>query len=169
MYEFKLPDVGEGIHEAEIANWLVKEGDSIALDQPMLEIQTDKALVEIPSPVAGTIASINVQNGQMAQVGDLLVTIQDDSTSSVELPSEVQQSVSTATPDPTTTTIGIAGPGQRVLAAPAVRRLAREHGIDLSQLSGSGDSGRVLLSDIKQAIEAKTSAPPTPEPAPPVP
>ncbi|RME47065.1 MAG: 2-oxo acid dehydrogenase subunit E2, partial [Caldilineae bacterium] len=75
MFEFKLPDVGEGIHEAEILQWLVKEGDTVTLDQPILEIQTDKAVVEIPAPVAGKIVEIRAAPGDIARVGDVLVVI----------------------------------------------------------------------------------------------
>ncbi|RME99512.1 MAG: dienelactone hydrolase, partial [Chloroflexi bacterium] len=73
-YPFKLPDVGEGIHEAEIVRWLAQPGDAVALNQPLLEIQTDKAVVEIPAPVAGTVVQIHVPEGTLARVGDLLVT-----------------------------------------------------------------------------------------------
>src|SRR5512141_615958 len=76
MYEFKLPDVGEGIHEAEILRWLVKVGEKVSQDQPILEIQTDKAVVEIPSPVAGAITEIRADTGALAHVGDVLVTIE---------------------------------------------------------------------------------------------
>lgn len=158
MYEFKLPDVGEGIHEAEIAEWLVNVGQTVALDQPMLEIQTDKALVEIPCPVAGTIVNINYQPGQIAAVGDVLVVIEAASNVRRDAPHDQTQeakgrNVSNPQPAIATPSVGIAGPGQRVLAAPAVRQLARTHGIDLQTLQGSGQAGRILLSDLKRAIE----------------
>src|SRR5450631_4595528 len=73
MQEFKLPDLGEGMQEAEIRRWLVQAGDTIALDQPMLEVETDKAVVEIPAPIAGRISAIHVQEGALARLGQVLV------------------------------------------------------------------------------------------------
>jgi len=152
MYEFKLPDVGEGIHEAEIVRWLVKVGNTIAQDEAMVEIQTDKALVEIPSPVAGTIVELKAKPGQMVHVGDLLIVINPNQTEQlpiVQPPQPANGQVESSHQ------IGIAGPGKRVLAAPAIRKMALEHGIELSHLSGSGQAGRILLSDLKQAIAQK--------------
>ena len=83
LKEFKLPDVGEGMEEAEVVRWLVKKGDTVRVDQVMLEIQTDKALVEIPSPVAGKVAEIKVQEGQIAHVGTVLVSFD---TAPIKLP-----------------------------------------------------------------------------------
>src|SRR5216684_3470265 len=82
MQEFKLPDLGEGMHEAEIVQWLVKPGDTLKLDQIMLKVETDKAVVEIPSPVAGKVAEIRVQDGQIAKVGDVLVVFETPSSTS---------------------------------------------------------------------------------------
>src|SRR5712692_1304766 len=76
MQEFKLPDLGEGMQEAEIVQWLVKPGDTIKLDQTMVKVETDKAVVEIPSPVAGRVAEIRVQDGQVAKVGDVLIVFE---------------------------------------------------------------------------------------------
>src|SRR5437879_12755731 len=73
MQEFKLPDLGEGMQEAEIRRWLIKPGDTVKLDQPMVEVETDKAVIEIPSPIAGRIASLRVEEGTMAQLGQVLV------------------------------------------------------------------------------------------------
>lgn len=146
MYEFKLPDVGEGIHEAEILKWLVNVGQTVRRDQPILEIQTDKAVVEIPSPLAGAITEIRVEAGTMAHVGDVLVVIEADG----EHPAAKAQAA------PEIKTPGIAGPGQRVLAAPAVRKLALELGVDLAQVSGSGPVGRVLPDDVRQFAQQKS-------------
>lgn len=150
MYEFKLPDVGEGIHEAEILTWRVKVGDMVERDQPILEIQTDKAVVEIPSPVSGTIAEIRAEPGRVATVGQVLVVIA----------TEGQKTAPPAALSPPTAAAVKAGPPQRVLAAPAVRKLALELGIDLTQVAGSGPAGRVLPSDVRKAAE---------EPQPPIP
>lgn len=148
MYEFRLPDVGEGIHEAEILAWQIKVGDTVKRDQPLLEIQTDKAVVEIPSPVAGIIAEIRAEPGHIAAVGELLVVIAPE-TAGVE-----QKAASPAIPGGwAASAAGIAGPSRRVLAAPAVRKLALELGIDLTQVAGSGPAGRVLPSDVWQAAQ----------------
>ena len=164
MYEFKLPDVGEGIHEAEIVRWLVKLGDDVALDQPIVEIQTDKALVEIPSPVAGTITEIRVQPGQMAFLGDVIVTIR-----AVEPAKEmIIENTSQSSPAPaqpvaaSVTDPGLGGPKQRVLAAPAVRRLARELGVNLTDIAGSGPAGRILPGDVRQYVLKQKETPPAP-------
>ncbi|MEM7345737.1 MAG: 2-oxo acid dehydrogenase subunit E2 [Chloroflexota bacterium] len=152
MYEFKLPDVGEGLHEAEISRWLVKVGDVVAQDQIILEIQTDKAVVEIPAPVAGGITKILVQEGQMATVGDLLVVIQPANAEAAP-PKAAQPTIAAVsnTPKP-----GIAGPGERILATPMVRKKALELGVDLSTIKGSGPAGRIMLDDLATQTEKAT-------------
>ena len=155
MQEFKLPDLGEGMHEAEIARWLVKPGDTIKLDQPMVEVETDKALVEIPSPVSGRISDIRVQVGQVAKVGEVLVVFEthgdrsstNDSGSSksvtispVAQTASASSSFSTAEASPS--------PKKRVLAAPAVRKLAFELGVDLEQETPSNPNGRVSYEEV---------------------
>ena len=190
MFEFKLPDVGEGIFEAEILDWLVKEGDTVTQDQVILEIQTDKAVVEIPSPVAGTIQKIVAQPGTMANVGDLLVIIATEegaalppshpNKTTAQAPAMQQHSVMTAPetpppggngktkPAPAPMQVGILDPNRRVLAAPAVRKMALEMGINLAQVPGSGPAGRILLSDLKQFAAQPQPAPTAPA-APPQP
>jgi pyruvate dehydrogenase E2 component (dihydrolipoamide acetyltransferase) len=172
MYEFKLPDVGEGIHEAEVLRWLVKAGDKVKLDQPILEVQTDKAIVEIPSPIAGTIAEIRAKEGTMAEVGDVLVVIagQEETKAAPATPTNGQPSSAAAAPKTSQTQIssavkspGLGGPGSRILAAPAVRKLARELEVDLAQVIGSGPAGRILPDDVRQFVEQQA---PTPEPKP---
>lgn len=151
-YQFKLPDLGEGIHEAEIINWLVNVGDTIGVNQPLLEVQTDKALVEIPAPVAGTIKDIRIKPGTMAHLGDVLVSIQPKNDTVHRRP--------TPTPPISATAIaGLAGPGQRVLAAPAVRKMALKLGVDLHRVPGSGPDGRVLPSDVRTFAEQRDAKP----------
>lgn len=137
-YQFNLPDVGEGIAEAEVLRWLVEVGDSVAPNQPLLEIQTDKAVVEIPAPVAGKISQIHAEIGAVVQVGEPLVTI---------APPARPTAPSLAAAGPA------AGPGKRILAAPAVRQQALELGIDLADVPGSGPAGRVLPSDLRRFAE----------------
>jgi pyruvate dehydrogenase E2 component (dihydrolipoamide acetyltransferase) len=186
MQEFKLPDLGEGMHEAEIARWLVKPGDTIKLDQPMVEVETDKALVEIPSPVAGRISDIRVQAGQVAKVGEILVIFEtspntdrsstDDNGSSKGLTATSPTTSSMPLPSPAPTAEASPIPKKRVLAAPAVRKLAFELGIDLEQVTPSNPNGRVTIEDVqtyaqqKQALSAPSTesgkAQDTAQPAP---
>src|SRR2546429_2323283 len=159
MQEFKLPDLGEGMQEAEVVEWLVKAGDTLKLDQTMLKVETDKAVVEIPSPVAGRVAEIRVQDGQVAKVGDVLVVFENATTtngSSATTPqrftsgSAAIQSASISTPNPVSQTPATK---QRVLAAPAVRKLAFELGIDLEKVTPSHPNGRVSIEDVRSYVE----------------
>jgi pyruvate dehydrogenase E2 component (dihydrolipoamide acetyltransferase) len=175
MQEFKLPDLGEGMHEAEVVEWLVKAGDMVKLDQTMVKVETDKAIVEIPSPVAGRVSEIRVQDGQVAKVGEVLVVFEssaastgsstrdDGSSKKVATSSAVRLSnASTATAAPEVST----SPKKRVLAAPAVRKQAFELGVDLEKVTPSHPSGRVTLEDVQNyANHSKTETLP-PEAAP---
>src|SRR5881296_2338385 len=135
-YEFKLPDLGEGLTEGEIARWLVAEGQEIGEDDPLVEIQTDKTTVEIPSPAAGEVTRILVEEGRVVPVGTVLVVIGADGAAAAEPPaaepmSRGQSPVSRGqSPGPVQT--------GRVRATPLVRRLAQELGVDLEALTGTG-------------------------------
>src|SRR6266851_6412028 len=157
MQEFKLPDLGEGMHEAEVVQWLIKPGDTIKLDQTMVKVETDKAVVEIPSPVAGRVTEIRVQDGQIAKVGDTLVVFESSTSSNGGGSTSSQNSASTLAvskpvsgPSPAAQTQATK---QRVLAAPAVRKLAFELGIDLEQLTPSNPNGRVSIEDVRSYAE----------------
>ncbi len=173
MQEFKLPDLGEGMHEAEIARWLVKPGDTIKLDQPMVEVETDKALVEIPSPVSGRISDIRVLAGQVAKVGEVLVVFEtpDDRSSTNDSGSfkSVTTNPATQTASASSSSISTAEasppPKKRVLAAPAVRKLAFELGVDLEQVTASNPNGRVSIEDVQAYAElSKAQTAPVAEP-----
>ena len=127
-YEFKLPDLGEGVAEGEIARWLVEVGQVIDEDDPLVEVQTDKTTVEIPSPAAGKVARILVQEGELVPVGTPLVVIGDGEVA----------------PEPA------ASPPERVQATPVVRRIAAELGVDLSLLAGTGPGGRITEQDVRR-------------------
>jgi pyruvate dehydrogenase E2 component (dihydrolipoamide acetyltransferase) len=154
--DFILPDLGEGIHEAQIVKLMVKEGDSVKEDQMVMEVETDKAAVELPVPFAGVVAKLNVEVGQTVKVGQVLLTVDDGSgpaePASIEPSSEaaVAPEAATAPPAPPPPQYG---PGP-VPAAPAVRRLAREMGIDLRQVHGSGPGGRILREDVERLQSA---------------
>jgi len=156
-YEFKLPDLGEGLSEGEVARWLVSEGQEIAEDEPLVEIQTDKTTVEIPSPAAGTVTRIFVAEGAVVPVGTVLVVI-GSADRGVEADSE-GGSESTVTPQTAPAPRRPVAGGQ-IQATPLVRRLAAELGVDLTAVAGSGPTGRIVESDVRAADSAGTDKAP---------
>jgi len=146
-YEFKLPDLGEGLTEGEVARWLVAEGQEVAEDDPLVEIQTDKTTVEIPSPAAGKVARIFVAEGQVVPVGTVLVVIGDS-------PDEVAPSANDLVRKEAVASPRAAQAGARATkpqATPLVRRIARELGVDVDSVVGTGPSGRVTEDDVRAA------------------
>lgn len=150
--QFKLPELGEGVHEGELVKWRVSAGDLVQYDQPLCEVMTDKATVEIPSVFAGKVAELHVKEGSIVQVGQLMISF-EGSESSVPPVSSVDSKV-TIVPVAVQQQVSLTGAAHAhhdipsVLAAPSTRRLAREMGIDLSTLVGSGPHGRVLREDL---------------------
>ena len=142
-YEFKLPDLGEGLTEGEVARWLVAEGQDVAEDEPLVEIQTDKTTVEIPSPAAGVVARILVPEGQVVPVGTVLVVIGADGATA---------------PAAQPAASGGDAPG-RVQATPLVKRIARELAVDLASVSGTGPGGRITEEDVRGAASAEGQFP----------
>jgi pyruvate dehydrogenase E2 component (dihydrolipoyllysine-residue acetyltransferase) len=140
-YEFKLPDLGEGLTEGEIARWLVAEGDEIAEDAPLVEIQTDKTTVEIPSPAAGKVSRILVAEGEVAPVGAVLVVIGDGAPATAATGHDQGQSLAVSPP---------VGPA-RVQATPLVRKIAQELGVDLASVTPTGPGGRITEDDVRGA------------------
>jgi pyruvate dehydrogenase E2 component (dihydrolipoamide acetyltransferase) len=156
-YEFKLPDLGEGLTEGEIARWLVAEGQELAEDDPLVEIATDKTTVEIPSPAAGTVTKILVPEGKVVPVGTVLVTIGGDGPGPGEREEREERR---AHPAETATAPAPEGASvyqtqARIQATPLVRRLAQELGVDLAQLRGSGPNGRIVEADVRGASGTK--------------
>jgi pyruvate dehydrogenase E2 component (dihydrolipoamide acetyltransferase) len=170
--EFELPDVGEGLTEAEVINWLVEPGDTVSEDQPVAEVETDKAVVEVPAPVNGTVGELLAEEGEMVPVGEVIITFdvegeapdasgsssgergepRDDEAVQAD-PTEADgesgpAAAETADPDEVTEAEG------RVFAAPSARRLARERGVDIGSVEGSGPGGRVTGGDVRAAAEA---------------
>ncbi len=143
--EFRFPDVGEGITEGEIVRWLVKEGDEVQADQTLAEIETDKAVVEMPSPYAGTVLKLHFKEKDLVKVGQALVTIGEKGESLAAGPPEphlaVRPAAAGAAPAP-------GRPGE-VLATPKVRALARELGIDIAAVKGTGPDGRITEDDVR--------------------
>ena len=168
---FKLPALGENIETGEVVQLLVAPGDTVAADQPLLELETDKATIEVPSPAAGTIASIAVSAGDTVKVGQLILTLgdTDDGPTSTPLttPAEVSAAPAPASATPETVPV-MADPApvpdaratRTVLASPSVRRLARELGVDLADVTGSGAKGRVLTDDVKTYTRQELERPP---------
>ncbi len=145
-YELKLPDLGEGLTEGEIARWLVREGQEVAEDDPLVEIQTDKTTVEIPSPAAGTVVRILVEEGEVVPVGTVLVVIGDGGAA----PGEAEQSRVRPKGTPQGSDPGHVSTG-RVRATPLVRRIARELGVSLEDIAGTGPHGQVTEADVRAA------------------
>jgi pyruvate dehydrogenase E2 component (dihydrolipoamide acetyltransferase) len=161
MQEFKLPDLGEGMQEAEVVEWLVKAGDTLKLDQTMVKVETDKAVVEIPSPVAGRVAEIRVQDGQVAKVGEVLVVFENATSANGgnSPPQSFTSALATARSASTPTPLSQAPTTkQRVLAAPAVRKFAFELGIDLEQVIPSNSNGRVSIEDVRSYAERERAS-----------
>ncbi|MFC4076356.1 dihydrolipoamide acetyltransferase family protein [Salinithrix halophila] len=170
-FEFKLPDVGEGIHEGEIVKFHVKEGDSINEDDVLAEVQTDKAVVEIPSPVTGTVKKLNAGEGEVVEVGSVLAVFETDDAGADEGGEEQQEEKEEPKTEDKpeskkeeTTAKQTEAPkaaGRDVLAMPSVRKKAREMGIDIGEVEGSGKNGRVTLEDLENFKDggAKKEAP----------
>jgi pyruvate dehydrogenase E2 component (dihydrolipoamide acetyltransferase) len=156
-HSFKLPDLGEGLTEGEVARWLVSEGATVAEDDPLVEVQTDKATVEIPSPYAGTVLRILVGEGEVAPVGTVLVVIGE---AGEELPGPVKPRDTVSQGDGAAR--GTAAPAgarpERVAATPLVRRIAEELGVDLSSLGGTGPGGRITEEDVRGAAAGAPAA-----------
>ncbi|MEI9478246.1 MAG: dihydrolipoamide acetyltransferase family protein [Deltaproteobacteria bacterium] len=164
-YEFKFPDIGEGLTEGEIVRWLVKEGDALKEGAPLVEVETDKALAEIPSPKTGVVLKILAKEKEIVKVGQVIVVLGEKGESAAaavqkpasvgvvgeleEAPEEAPAvSVTTETKKPLFVSA-------HALATPAVRALGKELGVEIEQVKGSGPEGRVLEKDVRQAAEAK--------------
>ncbi|AKM18373.1 Dihydrolipoyllysine-residue acetyltransferase component of pyruvate dehydrogenase complex [Geobacillus sp. 12AMOR1] len=180
-FEFKLPDIGEGIHEGEIVKWFVKPGDEVNEDDVLCEVQNDKAVVEIPSPVKGKVLEILVPEGTVATVGQTLITLdapgyenmtfkgQEQEEAKKEEKTETvskEEKVDAVAPNAPAAEAE-ADPNRRVIAMPSVRKYAREKGVDIRLVQGTGKNGRILKEDIDAFLAggAKAAAEPTPQAA----
>lgn len=173
----ELPDIGEGITEAELSEWSINVGDTITEDQTLAVVMTDKAAVEIPSPTEGTVTAVFHEVGEIVAVGSTLIEIQVAEGSSVEVPSQANQDTAVETDankntetqvtftqttatqaqhqDNTASNVAIIN--DKPLTSPVVRRLAREHNVDLRTIKGSGKNGRILKEDFLQAVSGDTA------------
>jgi pyruvate dehydrogenase E2 component (dihydrolipoamide acetyltransferase) len=184
-FQFKMPDIGEGIHEGEIVKWHIKEGDQVEEDQIIMEVQNDKAVVEIPSPVNGKVLSIKVEEGTVAVVGDVLVEFDAAGASQPESGTvdatdraageELNEKADRAEVEQTPMTeqgkasvqqeVEPVDENKRVYATPAVRKFAREKGINIRQVQGTGKNGRITREDVERFAQgggkAQAAAPQT--------
>ena len=188
--EIRLPDLGEGIEQGDVVRILVSEGDSIAVDQPVIELETDKALVEVPSSIAGTVASVNVSNGESVSPGAVLITVNavraGDTREAARASRETDERERQPPADAPDSAEDAGGPSEprapvsadvdeeapaaaetsrvTVPAAPSVRRFARELGVDLRQVSGSGAGGRITRDDVKNFVQSSLNEAAGPRP-----
>jgi 2-oxoisovalerate dehydrogenase E2 component (dihydrolipoyl transacylase) len=189
--EFKLPDLGEGLTDGEVVRWLVKEGDVVTLNQPIVEVETAKAVVEIPAPYAGTVVKLHAAEGDTLDVGAPLLSVDTGgqataAAAAAESP-PTAESPPEAEPEPQATLVGPGerqqarrrrlarpggeatgpaptgpaptGPAQRPKATPPVRKYARDHGVDLATLTGTGKDGRVTHEDVDRALAPVAARP----------
>jgi pyruvate dehydrogenase E2 component (dihydrolipoamide acetyltransferase) len=168
-FDFYMPDIGEGVVEGEIVGWKVKVGDKVKLDQPLVEVMTDKATVELPSPRAGTIKQINYKDGDICPVGKVLVVIEEEGGATAapstgngnghahgahEAPRAHVPQHTPATSASGIQVVDATATRERVLATPATRRLARQLGVEIGRVPATGKHGRVTTEDVKRFKEA---------------
>jgi pyruvate dehydrogenase E2 component (dihydrolipoamide acetyltransferase) len=183
-FQFKMPDIGEGIHEGEIVKWFIKPGDKVQEDDILCEIQNDKAVVEIPSPVEGSVIEVKVAEGTVATVGQVLVTFDAPGYENMQFkgdehaeeapkqetaapaPAAVQDAPVTPPPAPPAYGIGVTqpqvqvevDPNRRIIAMPSVRKYARDKGVEITQVPGSGKNGRIVKNDIDAFLSGGAAA-----------
>ena len=173
VYEFRLPDIGEGVAEGEVVKWLVKEGVEVKENDPLVEIMTDKVNVEIPSPKKGTILKLMAKEGEVVKVGQVLLAIGEKGEQTTTTMS-TSPSLETPVPSPIKTEVvppatsaAVLEKRQEILATPATRKLARDLDVDLSLVQGTGPGGRIIDEDVhrfkKSGAKALTVTAPTPE------
>src|SRR5262245_36514774 len=157
MAEIRVPALGESVTEATIGKWFKKPGDPVAVDEPLVELETDKVTIEVPAPAAGVLGDIAAKDGETVAVGALLGQIREGATApgkSTQGPAAAPPAAEAAPPPQT-----VAKPAGAASLAPSVRKLAAETGIDVSTVAGSGKDGRVTKGDMMAAIERAASAP----------
>ncbi|MGA2063374.1 MAG: dihydrolipoamide acetyltransferase family protein [Thermoguttaceae bacterium] len=160
--DFQLPELGENIHSGDIVSVLVHEGDRIAANDGVVELETDKAVVEIPCPHGGRVAKLLVKKGDTVQVGQPLLTVEVEEQAAVAQPSAKPQTV----PQPSAKPQAAPQTASQVPAGPAARRLARELGVDLAAVRGSGRGGRITPEDVQAVATAQPPAAAEPQAAP---
>ena len=170
VHVFKLPDLGEGTVSAEVVSWLVKPGDVLKEDQPLVEMSTDKAVVEIPSPVSGRVLTVTGKPGDVVAVGAELATFDTTATAgapgtTAKAPAAAPAAAPGAAAATHATTSHTAGDTSQVRASPATRRRAQEAGLDLASVPGTGTSGRITPDDLQSALSARNEGTRSPDKA----
>ncbi|RKJ31395.1 2-oxo acid dehydrogenase subunit E2, partial [Butyricicoccus sp. 1XD8-22] len=157
MYNLTFTDIGEGLHEAEILKWFVEIGDKVEIDQPIAEVQTDKAAVEITSPRSGIIHARNGEEGDLIKVGKTLVEIQTefDSTVASNAEIEISRKGNFEAKQERFPNLKKSPNDNRILAAPSVRKFARSHGVDISSIQGTAKNGRIVKQDISNYLNSQ--------------
>ncbi len=159
MTEIRVPTLGESVTEATIGRWFKKAGDAVTVDEPLVELETDKVTIEVPSPSAGTLGDIVAKDGETVAVGALLGQINDGAAAAAAKPAATAKSASPAPPPQPAAPAAEKAPPADAALAPSVRKLAAENGIDATTVPGSGKDGRVTKGDMLAAIEKAASAP----------
>ncbi|MBN8961830.1 MAG: 2-oxoglutarate dehydrogenase complex dihydrolipoyllysine-residue succinyltransferase [Rhizobiales bacterium] len=166
MTEIRVPTLGESVTEATIGKWFKKAGDAVAVDEPLVELETDKVTIEVPAPSAGTLGEIIAKDGETVAVGALLGQITDGAAPAAKPAAPAAQAAPAAAPTPAAAPAPAKAPPADAPLAPSVRKLSAESGIDASTVSGTGKDGRVNKGDMLAAIEkAASSATPVNQPA----
>ena len=163
VHVVKVPDIGEGIAEVELVEWRVRPGDMVEADQPLADVMTDKATVEVPSPVAGKVIAAHGKAGDKLAVGSELVRLETASASAPESEERAEApevSSAQAAVAPASTAPQSATPNEKPLASPSVRRHARELGVELSQVRGTGPDGHIVHADVVRHAAGGTAKPP---------
>jgi 2-oxoisovalerate dehydrogenase E2 component (dihydrolipoyl transacylase) len=171
--DFHLPELGEGVYEAEFVSWLVKVGDTVRSGQNLLEVMTDKATMEVPAPFTGTLTALHATPGKKIKVGDLVLSYQPAGAPAAEpaqeaaTPAPVEKNAPAVAPTSRASNgESPAAPDVRVRAAPSVRLMARKLGLDLAEVQGSGPEGRILIDDLSAHVQNVPAAEKKPAPAP---
>ncbi|MFD1066100.1 dihydrolipoamide acetyltransferase family protein [Oceanobacillus locisalsi] len=160
-FNFKLPDIGEGIHEGELVKWFVKEGDEVKEDDVLCEIQNDKSVVEIPSQVDGTVTKIHVAEGEVAVVGDTLISFdaegydddeEEEDTTSEDTSFDAGEEKAEESSDQTSEQASESDDDTRVIAMPSVRKFARENDVNIKDVQGTGKNGRITKEDVESFL-----------------
>ncbi len=162
LFEFKLPDLGEGITEGEVVSWKVKEGMEVEEHQVVREVETDKAIVEVPSPKKGKVVRIGKAEGEGVKVGETLLVI--EVAGAVEEPVEKKAAEEEMARPPSYSVVGTMPEKEEVLASPKARALARELKVDISMVSGTGPGGIITEDDVRGATGARRPEVPAPAP-----
>ena len=155
--EIRIPDIGEGVESVQLIKMLVKPGDSITVDQPVAELETGKAIVEVPSSGAGRVAKVLIRDGSDVKPGDVMLELEGDSPAAEPPTTAAKASApGKAQPREAVTSVSSPTPGdsRRVVASPSVRRMARELGVDIGSVDGSGPHKRITRDDVKSAVRA---------------